>query len=55
MKKYILTLTVLVSLLTCSFCFADAKKDNYKKYSRVNNFLNTKFPLSKAAPDYYKR
>ena len=33
---------------------AKSKAELRKKYARVNNFLNTKFPKSKAAPDYWK-
>jgi hypothetical protein len=57
MFKY-LSVALTICLVTSSVSFAESKQYHekmYRKLSKRNNFLNTKFPQSKAAPIYHLR
>jgi hypothetical protein len=59
MKISVSMIAVFVITVICfsSISLAEKNQSNgelRKKYSRVNKFLNIKFPKSKAAPDYWK-
>ena len=56
MQKIIIALlSIFILTSVASSASAEKNEAKYRRYSRVNSFLNTKFPMSKAAPDYYRR
>lgn len=57
MKKILSFFAVILLISSFSqIASAESKKEHeYKKYSRVNRFLDTKYPMSKAAPHQYKK
>ena len=54
MKHVFLALVAAILFSHANISFAETRQDQAKKYARVNRFLDTKFPRSKAAPSYYQ-